>query len=71
MAADNLKIQQQINKLVADRAKMMRVISKETKDQLQLTLGLKEAMTSGDIDAVIGTMKKFQEELILKKWLVT
>ena len=62
MAADNLKIQQQINKLVADRAKMMRVISKETKDQLQLTLGLKEAMTSGDIDAVIGTMKKFQEE---------
>ena len=62
MAADNLKIQQQINKLVADRAKMMRVISKETKDQLQLTLGLKEAMISGDIDAVIGTMKKFQEE---------
>lgn len=60
--ADNLKIQQQINAAIAERAKLMRGITKSMRDQLQIQAGLNEAMQGSAVDGIISKMKTFQEE---------
>ena len=69
MAVDNLKLEKELTKLVKQRAAALASSTKQLRDQLQLQIGIKEAMTSGDIDQVIDKMKTFSEtsEEALKK----
>lgn len=63
--SDNLKIQEQLNKLLTDRKQMLSAQSREIQNQLNFTLQLKEALAAMDAtklsDSLEGVQKALEE----------
>ena len=62
MASGNLQLEQQINKAIAERAKIMRQISNDMKNQVSLAAGLQASLQGADVQSAIENMRSYTQQ---------